>query len=153
MLLRDTLNLPRIVSLKSSASWWSSLRFRCMLNRKSTKKKVWARKGGLTNSSYSCVCEIIRMNLQGELRRVRILQNVWVLPYNDCLSSLEKTFQLRRHLRLFRYSLSHKPRMFFLISLSQSLPTDKSRYHGCTWSKTGKIHRGTFFLQKTPVTF
>lgn len=34
------------------------------------------KKGGLTNSSYSCVCEIIRMNLQGELRRVRILQNV-----------------------------------------------------------------------------
>lgn len=88
------------ISLKSSASWWSSLRFRCMLNRKSTKKKVWARKGGLTNSSYSCVCEIIRMNLQGELRRVRILQNVWVLPYNDCLSSLEKTFQLRRNINL-----------------------------------------------------
>lgn len=64
------------------------------------KKKVWAREGGLTNSSYSCVCEIIRMNLQGELRRVRILQNVWVLPYNDCLSSLEKTFQLRRNINL-----------------------------------------------------
>lgn len=66
------------------------------------KKKLWAREGGLTNSSYSCVCEIIRMNLQGELRRVRILQNVWVLPYNDCLSSLEKTFQLRRNINLWK---------------------------------------------------
>lgn len=66
------------------------------------KKKVWARKGGLTNSSYSCVREIIRMNLQGELRKVRILQNVWVLPYNDCLSSLEKTFQLRRNINLWK---------------------------------------------------